>query len=415
MNACPRVCVRRALICLFCLAAGMVPMQRRACAADEKNAAKDAYGQRIVLSGVVTPMFVRELERAAKECLRRAKENGTQAVLLIELHRGNSRYGLVRDIAKFLIDLVKDDGVRTVAWIPKGQEATGNNAIIALACNDIYMHPDATIGDIGNGERAEDDVHSFVSGLVKNRHNPLLNMPIVRAMMEPALIVKKVTIRKKPGGPIVEVRFVTDRELANLKKTDTTFEVSEPAIKEGDEFGKFTGSKASSNDFLIKGMRETLDQVAADLEVSPRLFVGSRVQGKNQQVALIRVSGVIDPVLETFLQRQIDRCINDGKSMIIFEITSPGGLFKSSQRLSNRIRNLNPEKIKTVAYIPDQATNRAALIALACDEIYMSPHAQIGNITVRADDDDDDQTSIRGQMEATLRDLAEKKHRSPAL
>ena len=68
--------------------------------------------------------------------------------------------------------------------------------------------------------------------------------------------------------------------------------------------------------------------------------------------------------------------------MIIFEIESPGGYLIQSQNLASAIADLADRNVRTVAYIPKTAYSGAAMIALACDEIYLHPHAFIGDIGV---------------------------------
>src|SRR5690606_17668403 len=94
----------------------------------------------------------------------------------------------------------------------------------------------------------------------------------------------------------------------------------------------------------------------------------------------IRIEGVITPLIEEFIHRQIDRMKNEGANLLIFEIDSPGGYLTSSQSLANIIAELDDNKpIRTVAYIPKQALSGAAMIALGCDDIVMHPNAQIGD------------------------------------
>ena len=67
-------------------------------------------------------------------------------------------------------------------------------------------------------------------------------------------------------------------------------------------------------------------------------------------------------------------------NLLIFEIESPGGWAIHSMELANVIAGLAKKKVRTVAYIPRQALSGAAIISMGCDEIYMQPEAQLGDV-----------------------------------
>ena len=69
----------------------------------------------------------------------------------------------------------------------------------------------------------------------------------------------------------------------------------------------------------------------------------------------------------------------DGANLIIFEVDSPGGYMESMWELRYAITDLTEKKVRTVAYIPKLAMSAAAVISLACDEVYMQPDALIGD------------------------------------
>lgn len=391
-------------------------------AAAQENAAGarpgKAYGQRIVLTGSVTPTFERDLMLAARECQKQAVEQNNESVLVIEIHRGKSKFGSVFDVAKFLISQ-EIARVRTVAWIPKGQKIEGNNVILALACRDIVMHPDGEIGNIGDGVATDADIERFVRTLVDNRHNKHLSWAIAKGMLDPQAIVKKVKLRPKPGADII-TRIVTEKELQDLRARQAEIPDEPVLLKDAGVPGVFSGSKADSDGILIAGSRKSLEEVAAMYNVTARsLRPVPTVTGKDKRVAYIRVDGMIEPIMESFMQRLIDRCIAEDKNLIIFEITSPGGYLVSSESLATRIRELDPKKIKTIAYIPRQALSGATIVALACDEIYLKPDAQIGDAgPIHVGEGGQFERApekILSSLKATMRSLAEKKQRPPAL
>ncbi len=97
---------------------------------------------------------------------------------------------------------------------------------------------------------------------------------------------------------------------------------------------------------------------------------------------LIRIDGEIGPLMEAYLLRQIDRCVDGGSNLLIFQVDSFGGALVESETLSMAIIGLEERGVKTVAYVPTKAISGAAFISLSCDEIYMHPRAQIGDAGV---------------------------------
>ncbi|MEM9704419.1 MAG: hypothetical protein AAF907_18400, partial [Planctomycetota bacterium] len=96
----------------------------------------------------VDEAVVGTVQNAALKLKRQSEDAGVRGVLVLELTPGSSRFGPVRDLAQFLTSSDLSD-VRTVAWAPESLD--GNNAIVALACEEIVLHPDAEFGDLGRG------------------------------------------------------------------------------------------------------------------------------------------------------------------------------------------------------------------------------------------------------------------------
>ena len=83
--------------------------------------------------------------------------------------------------------------------------------------------------------------------------------------------------------------------------------------------------------------------------------------GDAPRAMLIHVDDMIEPILEQFVNRQIDRAVASGVNLIIFEIESPGAL-----------RGLHGAKMMT----GDGSSDRAGEIGL--DFLDRQPHRQRG-------------------------------------
>ena len=408
------------LISCVIISAGLLASRADADDGPANAAAKKSgsvFARRIVLKGAATPTFERDLKTVLRECQRKAvdNDNGRDSILVLEIHGGPSSFGHVWGIGR-LLKSSDYSRVRTVAWIPKNEKVTRNNAIVALACHDIVMHPDASLGDIGGGKKADEVVWFYVKRLVDAKHNPELQWELAQAMMDPQIAIMKVTvIETKNGVRTPHDKIVTAEGLRKLRADKAEIPDEPVTIKHAGEVGTFTGSKASSDNILIRRTAKNLEDLATSvLQIPTRLLhKPTASSGGKKRVALIRIREEITPLLESFLIRQIDRCEQSETNLIIFEITSPGGLLLPTMTLADRIADLDPEQIRTVAYIPRQALSGAAILALACDEIYLRPGAVIGNAGPKQFEQASQE--VLDPLKAKLRDLAKRKHRPPAL
>ena len=101
-------------------------------------------------------------------------------------------------------------------------------------------------------------------------------------------------------------------------------------------------------------------------------------------VAVIAIHGEITPILSEFVVRETRKAVSEGANLLIFDIDSPGGYLISSEEIATAIANLDPVKVTTVAWIQHDAISGAAVCALGCDQIVMSPNAKIGDVGVIA-------------------------------
>jgi len=380
-------------------------------AADGNDA---AFGQMIRLDGAATRSFYQDLKRTLQDLQREAEQKGQNAYLVIEVHPGPSTYGDVVNVtdllasAKFRQDF---PSIRTVAWIPENTTVTGYNVVVALACRYIVMHPDAALGDISEGDAVTGRLRSTVADVVKFSNNPKVNEALAEGLLDPQIAVLRIL--PKNQNPLI----MTRAEYEQWRKENKNVEVIDrQTIKEAGDRGIVSGRKAHADDVIVVTTANTLTDLENHFDISMRRS-GAVLGDKN--VALIKVEGMITPVTESFLDRQIDRCEQMGKNVIIFEITSPGGYLSSSINLSNRIANLDPQTIRTVAYIRSQALSGAAILAVSCDDIYMAEDATIGDAAPievgRGQQFERAPEKILSVLRVHLRSLGKKKHRPQAL
>ena len=382
--------------------------------ADAQKPVRRPIGRFITVASPIDDRMVGRLNNLALELQAQAIREDREAVLVLEIEPGSSRFGQVSDIARFLTsaDISK---VRTVAWLPKTVE--GTHAILALACHDIVMHPDAKLGDIGRGNAVPADEQSFVLSIVDRRRNVRLSRAVAQAMMDPAVALMRVTMNDAIGA--AQQSFLTPAELRELQNQNAVIAKSE-TVKDAGSPGLFQATDSERAGFLVAKTVKNRTELVAAYNL-PLEAMRETASGDTPVVAkVIAVHGEIHGILGDFVEREMRNAIADGANMLIFDVDSPGGDKDVAEHVAMAISELDPSKITTVAWIPDGAWSGGALIAFGCDRILMHPEAQIGDIGVIM------QTAPGGQFERApekivspflqfAATLARRKNRPPAL
>jgi membrane-bound serine protease (ClpP class) len=121
-------------------------------------------------------------------------------------------------------------------------------------------------------------------------------------------------------------------------------------------------------------------------------------QEKVGLAAVVTVSGFIDEFEAKAFQVRLENSLAKKPSHVIVKIDSASGLAISVEKIVKQIQNLNDEGIQTTAFIDGDAVSVAAMIAVACQKIVMSPESRIG-AAVPAEESFGDK-----QQESRLRD-----------
>lgn len=136
----------------------------------------------------------------------------------------------------------------------------------------------------------------------------------------------------------------------------------------------------------------------------------------------VRVEGPLDVGAQSLLARGIREARERGVPLVI-ELDTPGGPIELMWELANQIDAAGVAGVETVAWINDKALSAGALLAIACERIYMSPHGvigaampvQLGPEGIMAIPDDRAREKITSATRSSFRAFAEKKKRPPAL
>ncbi len=390
-------------------------------AKDEKATAKHPLARYITVTNPVNEVMFTRVRNVLVALQHQAEQEDRAAVLVLELERGTSTFGQARDLAKELTSS-KYSRVRTVAWIPQpsdGKKLDGYISIVALACQEIVMHPDAEIGDIGRGQTVEADEQQFVINLVEKRYNTKINGALATGFVDPSKAVLRVRVESKQGDKSVpETRLVTADELKRLQESNIPI-LQVETVKEQRDAANLSGRQAKALDVLVTHLASERADLA-DLYGFERQYLREEVvAGSIPKAKLIHVDGMIEPILHEFVDRELRRAVADHCDLIILQIESPGGYLLDSEQLADKISQLDAKKVRTVAYVPDHAFSGAAIIAMGCDQVILHSNARIGDAgPIETHDGQAFERApekILSPLRTTLRQLAERKGRPGAI
>jgi membrane-bound serine protease (ClpP class) len=116
------------------------------------------------------------------------------------------------------------------------------------------------------------------------------------------------------------------------------------------------------------------------LVLSPRLHAESKPavpSGPGQPAAVVSLVGEIDDYSRDDLIKRIEKAKAAGAKVIIVSIDSPGGMVTSSMEISRYLKR--QADVHTIAFVKEKAYSGAAMVAVACDEIWMAPDSPLGD------------------------------------
>ncbi|MCF7786549.1 MAG: hypothetical protein K9N47_10530 [Prosthecobacter sp.] len=285
--------------------------------------------------------------------------------------------------------------VKTQAYV--NTSAIGGGALMALACDEIWMAPGSRIG----------------AAPPKVQTDETLSTKAQDTLLAESLAVLKAGARSlcklKGHRPEIADAFV-DRDKGLMLGTKTLAEKGELLLLDADTAvepvdGKPLLARAIISDVeaLAKaatpaGKLVVLNGVWYDQSLKKEVAVvpASQVESKSEKseapafsnsesyaskVVVIPVGqdDLIIPARFEFMKRTLARCNHDGAEAVIFELDTPGGL--AWDTISLMMQDLQNLKARSFAFVNTRAISAGAMIAMATDTIYMAPASAIGAST----------------------------------
>lgn len=405
--------MRFCLLGLFCLALSAAVGANSPAGKEEKAAAQPPqpdqparFARMIEIALPIDEAAERRVKRFTDRVLLDAEKAKARPVLVFrfdipqgqdEFGRG-SKLGACVDIARFLSSETLN-AATTVAYLPKSIK--GHAVLVALACDEIIMDPEATIGAAGIDEKHIDDsVRAFYREISGRRRTVPVELAL--AMLDPAMEVLEVETE-------LGREFVSRDGLEELRKRRAV--KSQNVISPPGEAAQFTGSDARRLGF-VSYLATAPAEVARALELPPESLEEDVILAEGWRPVRIDLRKAITAESINRVQRLLEDAVRkDDANFICLWLDSPGGSPSDSLRLAEFLCDLPSNEIRTVAYIPNQALSDAAVIALACDQVVMFPRALLGGPGA----DELSEVEIAAVREFMQDDLAKKKSRAWSL
>lgn len=146
--------------------------------------------------------------------------------------------------------------------------------------------------------------------------------------------------------------------------------------------------------------------VNAQFGIEDAFKLDSLIRGNNDKTQIYTFyikENIAAPVWRT-TQQALEEAEELGVSFVLLDMNTYGGEVSAADSIRTRILN---SSIPVYCFINDNAASAGALIALACDSIYMKPSAKIGAATVVNQTGEQVPDKYQSYMRATMRATAE--------
>jgi membrane-bound serine protease (ClpP class) len=331
---------------------------------------------RLPLTGNADAHLKTTIDRAVEQLGRRPRRDGRRPVLILELAPGrrNANYGAETDFERALsvarhLTSQPLAAVKTVAYIPR--TIKGHSVLIALACEEIVMSPEAELGEAGIGEKEQRAIESGIISHYQQIAAARRTVPeaIVMGMLDPRREVLKVVTEERD-------EFVLRDDLDELERKHTI--VSQETLIPAGSMGLFSGRQGREFGF-VKLLASDRGDLARGLALPPDAVIEDQALVGDWRPVRLNIEGPIEPHTVRQLNTLIGTELRDRKvNWLGLTIDSTGGALEDCLRLADTIAALDANEVHTVAYVPAEASGGAALVALACDQLIMHPEANLG-------------------------------------
>lgn len=322
-------------------------------------AAEPPVGRMITIRGTIDSTLVQRVQAAIRDAVADRAE-----VLIFDLQATQSDFGVCYDLAKVIEDSVSSVRM-TVAYI--GQPLSGNAVLVALACKEIAMAEDATIGNVDDfGKLKSRDREIFENVAVKMGHGREFGLGLADksvALFEVSTAGAK-TIKTAEGVAELERRNIP------ILKTET--------LKEAGQVWSLTGKQAHRLG-LARLIANSRKEVATAYSLPEQAAADDATLRDAAKPCLLRINGIVNAKMYQSIHRRLNDAKGRGCTLLFVEITSSDGDVVAASSLMEALAEFPGQ---TVAWVPTKATGPAVLLLFGCDELVVGSQAEIGGFQV---------------------------------
>jgi membrane-bound serine protease (ClpP class) len=259
-------------------------------------------------------------------------------------------------------------GVRTVAFLPRSVK--GHAVLPVIACDEIIMAGQAEFGAAGMEEEAIGPLLRASYEEIADRRRTVPKS-VALALLDRNLKLLKVQT-------IDGARVIMESELAELEKSTTVSAVD--TLKPEGELASFTGATWRHELGYVSHLANDRKEVAEALQIPlASLDDNPLVRGKPQAVRINLDGPITDRLVDRTLKILKDQAERDDINLIFLWIRSEGGSLDGALELAEFLTlRIDRQRVRTVAYVSDQAFGAAAVVALGADELIVEENAMLG-------------------------------------
>lgn len=361
----------RALLAALSIVAGALPAAARQAPppAGPSQDTDQTPGQFFTIAEPITSDTIARVRAATRQLVDdSASGQGTRPILVFEFTPGDtapgtSEFGACYDLANLISKELA--GARlTVAFVPR--PLRGYAVLPALACTEIVMAPDASIGPITPEGQPFDAAY-----------RELVRFLALRKTRDPDLLLgmldRDADLRLVRTGDKA-VHYVLADNLEAFQRTHQVLE--ERPAWDGGLRGVLTATRAREEGFC-KRTADSPAELAAQYHIAGRSTVDDPTLGQLIRPVWIQLHGPLEPVMVSHLTRRLEQARQEKANLLILQIDSPGGSDSTVDALGDLVSRV--KEMKTVAYVDDHATGLAAILPLACRDIVLKRTARLGD------------------------------------
>ncbi|HWE35660.1 MAG TPA: NfeD family protein [Isosphaeraceae bacterium] len=318
-----------------------------------------AAGRFFTIPQPIDSAVLESLQAAVDSKIREDAERNSRPVLIFEIRPGQTTSGGVAfDLADYLSTKPK-----TVAYVP--EPLSGFGVLAALACDEIIMNKDASLGPITPEGK---DVNPVYADHLKRLAQRKGREPadLLLGMLDPQADLREVVTAD------LRRHFVLKANLPEFERTHGKVKEDQPAWEAGHP-GVLAAAKAREI-----GLSKLTVEDRSDIINVYRVAGDDPTLGQELNPVWIQIEGPIDSIKESYLKRRVAQAKQEKVNLIFFRINSLGGNDLAADGVADLIAGL--KGIKTVAFVDDGALGVATLVALACDEIVFVKGGRMGDV-----------------------------------